>query len=864
MRKTLVILSLCYISLSAAHAQKQFWGSSRFGGLYGNGFLFKTDSNGDNLEIVHDFQSSVDGENISAILLASNNKLYGLASAGGQGGSGVFSTGTFFEYDLATDQFRVLEHFGANNTHLPGITTPRAEGVPSLTEVSPGVIFGLMYQGRYVFSYNVATGVFTKPFTVPTYQGGATNGTLQNQFCQAFYKAADNFLYAATPTNSSCPIGNPNMGSIVRVNPANNTIAIRYRANCLIDYGYSYNGFFAEANGNLYGTTNYGGANNVGVIFAYNTAANTYTKVHDFAGSVYSYEPTSLVRAKNGKLYGTAHGGGLPEPNLGLNAGGGVLFEFDLTTNTFTKKHDFTLTGQSIYDMGIFPSGLISSTNGKLYGATQYGVFEYNPVSDEIRVAGRFNGQGFAPSFVQVCRKPAYQSLATTTYTICNGAAFSLDLASVNATTVTWKHNSVVDASQTTTTLNFTAFSAADAGTWICTMTNECGTTVAPAITLVFGQPAQPTITAGSALTFCAGGSVTLSAPEGFNGYTWSTGETSRQILVSESGSYTVSVSNGCESPVSAPAVVTVNALPEAVTIAANGPVDFCAGATVKLSAPEGFDGYLWSNGETLREIEVSQSGNYSVKVNNGCESPASDAVTVTVHPLPVATISASGPLVFCADETVTLSAPAGFNSYAWSTGATTQAIEVNESGHYTVRVNDGCESPLSDATVVTANALPPTPELVALLSGTELVASGSTGTYDWTRNDEPLNEHGSEVHATEAGTYAVYSVSTEGCRSVDFASVSVVITGTELAANDAVFVYPNPGQGIVNLKGNNSFRGQADISIFNTTGNMVFAKSIDFGEEPSTIHLGNLPAGLYDLRIRKGDKVVHRKIVVQ
>ncbi|SHG74172.1 Por secretion system C-terminal sorting domain-containing protein [Chryseolinea serpens] len=864
MRKTLFILSLCYISLSPAQAQKQFWGSSSFGGLYGNGFLFKTDSIGDNLEIVHDFQSSVDGENISAILLASNNKLYGLASAGGQGGSGVFATGTFFEYDLATDRFRVLEHFGASNTHLPGITTPRAEGVPSLTEVSPGVIFGLMYQGRYVFSYNVATGVFTKPFTVPTYKGGPSNSTLQNQFCQAFYKAADNFLYAATPTNSSCPIGNPNMGSIVRVNPANNTLAIRHLAVCLVDYGYSYNGFFAEANGNLYGTTNYGGANNQGVIFAYNTAANTYTKVHDFANSVYSYEPTSLVRAKNGKLYGTAHGGGTPEPNLNLNAGGGVLFEFDLTTNTFTKKHDFTLTGQSIYDMGIFPSGLISSTNGKLYGATQYGVFEYNPVSDEIRVAGRFNGQGFAPSFVQVCRKPAYQSPTATTYTICHGAAFSLDLASVNATTVTWKHNNVVDASQTTTTLNFTAFSAADAGTWICTMTNECGTTVAPSITLVFGQPAQPTITAGSALTFCAGGSVTLSAPEGFDSYNWSTGETSRQILVSESGSYTVRVSNGCESPVSAPAVITVNALPEAVTIATNGPVDFCAGATVKLSAPEGFDGYTWSNGATLREIEVSQSGNYSVKVNDGCESPASDAVTVTVHSLPVATISASGPLVFCADETVTLSAPAGFSGYAWSTGATTQAIDVNESGHYTVKVNDGCESPPSNATVVTANALPPRPELVALPSGTELVASGSSGTYDWTWNNEPLNEHGSQLNATETGTYAVYSVSAEGCRSTDFASVSLVINGTESAADDAVFVYPNPSQGTVNLKSNNALRGQADISLFNSTGGVAFAGSVDFGEESSTIHLGNLPAGLYDLRIRKGDQVVHRKVVVQ
>ena len=39
---------------------------------------------------------------------------------------------------------------------------------------------------------------------------------------------------------------------------------------------------------------------------------------------------------------------------------------------------------------------------------------------------------------------------------------------------------------------------------------------------------------------------------------------------------------------------------------------------SVTLDAGEGYDSYLWSNGETTQTIEVSESGDYSVEVANG------------------------------------------------------------------------------------------------------------------------------------------------------------------------------------------------------------------------------------------------------
>lgn len=61
--------------------------------------------------------------------------------------------------------------------------------------------------------------------------------------------------------------------------------------------------------------------------------------------------------------------------------------------------------------------------------------------------------------------------------------------------------------------------------------------------------------------------------------------------------------------------------------------ISFCEGNSAVLSAPEGFSSYLWSNGQTSRQITVTESGTYSVLVTdaNGCESSPSDEVEVSV-----------------------------------------------------------------------------------------------------------------------------------------------------------------------------------------------------------------------------------------
>lgn len=62
-----------------------------------------------------------------------------------------------------------------------------------------------------------------------------------------------------------------------------------------------------------------------------------------------------------------------------------------------------------------------------------------------------------------------------------------------------------------------------------------------------------------------------------------------------------------------------------------------CEGESIILTAEEGYDSYVWSNGQTGRQIVVTQGGNYSVTTSiNGCTA-TSNSIFVNEIDLPIA-----------------------------------------------------------------------------------------------------------------------------------------------------------------------------------------------------------------------------------
>jgi hypothetical protein len=303
------------------------------------------------------------------------------------------------------------------------------------------------------------------------------------------------------------------------------------------------------------------------------------------------------------------------------------------------------------------------------------------------------------------------------------------------------------------------------------------------AATTVTVQPAPtaPTVTASGPTSFCQGGSVTLTASAA-SGYLWSNGATTQSITVSSSGNYSVKATNanGCQSASSVATNVTVNPTPATPVISTSGPITFCQGGSVALTASTA-SAYLWSNGATTQSIAVNNSGSFTVRVTNasGCQSVASAATTVTVLPAPATpAIAASGPVSFCQGGNVVLTSSAG-NSYAWSNGATTPSITVNNSGSYTVQVTNasGCQSVASAATTVTVLPAPATPVIaasgpVSFCQGGNVVLTSSAGnSYTWSNGATTPS-----ITVSNSGSHTVRVTNANGCPSAVSAITTVTV----------------------------------------------------------------------------------------
>ncbi len=294
---------------------------------------------------------------------------------------------------------------------------------------------------------------------------------------------------------------------------------------------------------------------------------------------------------------------------------------------------------------------------------------------------------------------------------------------------------------------------------------NGCTATSADTVVTVNTPPATPTVTASGALTFCQGGSVTLTAPAGYS-YLWNNGEDDQSIVVTNSGPYRVTITdaNGCTAT-SADTVVTVNTPPATPTVTASGALSFCQGGSVTLSAPAGYS-YLWNNGEDDQSIVVTNSGPYRVTITdaNGCTATSPDTVVTVNTPPATPTVTASGALSFCQGGSVTLSAPAGY-SYLWNNGEDDQSIVVTTSGVYRVTVTDanGCTSTSADTTV-TVNPLPAAPVVsgptsICPNSSITLTAPAGYASYVWNNGT-----NGPTLNVTQAGNYYITVTNASGC----------------------------------------------------------------------------------------------------
>ena len=408
--------------------------------------------------------------------------------------------------------------------------------------------------------------------------------------------------------------------------------------------------------------------------------------------------------------------------------GGNVL----LTASSGLGNYQWALNGVAI-----------ASATTATYTATAAGTYT---VTATAATGCSGTSASFAVSLSPVPAAPVVSANGALAF--CQGGNVVLS-APAGATAYQWKRNGTPIAGAT-----LQSYTATLSGAFVLTVSNASGCSASSTATVV-SVTALPTVSvsASGPTTFCPGGSVVLSAPAGFAAYLWTNGDTTRTTTVTTSGTYAVTVTNsgGCQAN-STSTTVTVRPGVTNTTVAVSGPLAFCVGDSVRLTAPIGYS-YLWSTGATSRIITVKTTAIVSVTLTdaNGC-SATSAAINTVALALPVASITTGGPTTVCAGTPVVLTAPAGY-TYTWSTSDTSRSITVSATGTYVLTVANASGCTDTASIYITVNALPAvaiTANSTTLCQGDTASLAGTIGlaTYQWMLN-------GANIAGATTATYA-------------------------------------------------------------------------------------------------------------
>jgi uncharacterized repeat protein (TIGR03803 family) len=315
-----------------------FYGTTYQGGTYGWGSVFRMTASG-SLTTLHSFSLGIDGGGpVAGLVQGSDGNLYGTTYGGGSDGDGVA-----FKLSLS-GSLTVLHSFtGGGDGEFP-----RA----GLVQGSDGNFYGTTSNSNSESYWGTVykltpTGTLT---TLHSFTDGNDGGEPEAPLVQG----TDGNFYG------TAAIGGANgYGVVFKITPSGTFTALN-SFNEWTDGSSPLAGLFQGSDGNFYGTTNGGGANNEGTLFRI-TASGTLTSLYSFTGGSDGGGPLAgLVQALDGNFYGTTSSGGAD--------GYGTLFETS-TAGVVTPLDSFT-DGND----GASPHApLVQETNGIFYGTTYSG-----------------------------------------------------------------------------------------------------------------------------------------------------------------------------------------------------------------------------------------------------------------------------------------------------------------------------------------------------------------------------------------------------------------------------------------------------------------------------------------------------------
>lgn len=501
-------------------------------------------------------------------------------------------------------------------------------------------------------------------------------------------------------------------------------------------------------------------------------------------------------------------------------------------TNTANVSYEWLLNGSTI-----------PNATANTFLASQAGNYS-------VRVSNSNLGCVDTTSIITVSSIAAPSVSAGADQTVCGG--INVTLTASGASSYVWNNGT------STSTLTISTGTNASTNAYVVTGT-DASTGCTKKDTVIVIVNGLPQINAGNDFNACNNTQISLSASGGLT-YTWTNNVIDGQtFFLTQTTTFTVNGTdaNGCSNSDQ----ITVN-ISSAPTVTLGNDIEVCENeAPVQVSASTNQGGlvYFWNTGDNTSAISTSTTGEYYVTVTdaNGCSDM--DTISVTLNELPGANLGTDQSI--CSNDlpsTLTVQSSGSQLSYLWSTGQTTQQIQVSQAGTYSITVinSNGCES--SDALQVQVLTAP------NVNAGNDITvceydfpvtlnATGNGTQVEWSNGAAtPFTS------VTAGGIYSVTTTAQNGC----IASDTVVVTSDPCLGvdemNSTISIYPNPTNSTITIQLDYSLN--YTYKLFNSEGKQLMNGNIDSNE----ISLQELAKGAYIIHIYNAERSYISRIIKQ
>jgi len=323
---------------------------------YGNGTIFRVTTNGTLTNLVT-FTILNNNYTRASMTLGNDGNFYGTTELGGNNNlNSNLGGGTIFQMTTNGSLTDLVSFNGTNG----------AEPWAGLTLGNDGNFYGTTFFGGSYTNLDDSYSGGGTIFRVTT-NGTLTmlvsfNGTNGANPLDALTLGSDGNFYGTTEVGSSNgdTLFNNGDGTVFKVT-TNGTLTTLVYFNGT-NGAEPWAGLALGNDGNFYGTTAYGGSNNLGTVFQV-TTNGTLTTLVSFNGTNGAEPVAALTLGNDGNFYGTTEAGGC-YTNLNNGYGGGTIFR--VTTNgVLTTLISFNGTN------GLLPEAALTLGNdGNFYGTT--------------------------------------------------------------------------------------------------------------------------------------------------------------------------------------------------------------------------------------------------------------------------------------------------------------------------------------------------------------------------------------------------------------------------------------------------------------------------------------------------------------